>query len=654
MGITAWSAASPARSRLPRLAFFVAVLALLGGFVLWRNWPRPSSPAGTASPREANEDPRLTFATPFRNVRPHVKYVGNASCAVCHPDVARTYGQHPMGRSLTTVAALLAQENFTRAANNPFEAGGFRYSIRREAGRVFHQETAQDARGQAIDGIEAEVQFVLGSGAHGRAYLVNRDGFLFQSPVSWYTQKGGWDLAPGYTQDNAHFERPTPVTCLECHCNFAEVIPPSGHHFTEPIFRGLAIGCERCHGPGELHVRAREQGDAPEGVDFTIVNPRHLDHTLREAVCQECHLQGEFRILRRGRQPFDFRPGLPLHLFTSTFVLPPEQSENAKAVSHPEQMAVSRCYRESSGPNKLGCVSCHNPHQLPDPAEKVAYYRSRCLGCHTEQSCSIAPPQRRQQRSDDSCAGCHMSQRPSDVSHTPITDHRILRSPQSPPIVSPPARFLPGQVLLRHFHEEQLDPNDKEVLRDLAIALVGVTRNQVEDKRAVSRVVLPLLEEGLRRAPDDVATWESYSAALLMAGQPQGALAALRTVLDHEPERESALEDAARLAELLKEEDAAVAYRQRAVAVNPWSSVAHLRLGILLARRKEWPRALAAARDAVRINPADVQGRQLLVETLLRTGETQEARTQFGKLLALAPDKEEELRQWFAQHLPGG
>jgi hypothetical protein len=654
MVISASSAALPAYSRLPRLIVLVAVLVVLGGFVLWRNWPRRSSPAVPASLREGNEDPRLTYATPFRNVRPGVKYVGDASCAACHPDVARTYSQHPMGRSLTTVAALEAQENYTKAANNPFEAGGFRYAIRREAGRIFHQETALDARGQAIDSTEAEVQFVLGSGTHGRAYLINREGFLFQSPISWYTQKGGWDLAPGYAHENAHFERSTPVTCLECHCNFAEVIPPSGHHYAEPIFRGLAIGCERCHGPGELHVRAREQGEAPEGIDVTIVNPRHLDPTLREAVCQECHLQGEIRILRRGRSAFDFRPGLPLYLFTSTFVLPPDVSENAKAVSHPEQMAMSRCYRESSGQNKLGCVSCHNPHQLPDPAEKVAYYRSRCLTCHTEQSCSIPAAQRRQQRSDDNCAACHMAQRPSDVSHTPITDHRILRSPQSPPAISPPPRFLPGQVVLRHFHENLLEPNDKEVLRDLAIALVGVTRNQVEDKQAVTRVVLPLLEEGLRRVPGDVATWEAYSAALMMAGHPQDALAAVRTVLDQDPERESALEDAAGLAELLKEEDAAVTYRQRAVAVNPWSSVAHLRLGVLLGRRKEWPQALAAARNAVRINPASVQGRQLLVEALVRTGETQEARTQFGKLLALAPDNEEELRRWFAQQLPGG
>src|SRR5260370_3296766 len=43
-------------------------------------------------------DPRLTFGTPYRNVRPERKYVGSAQCATCHPDHAASHGQPPMGR----------------------------------------------------------------------------------------------------------------------------------------------------------------------------------------------------------------------------------------------------------------------------------------------------------------------------------------------------------------------------------------------------------------------------------------------------------------------------------------------------------------------------------------------------------------------------
>ena len=45
-------------------------------------------------------------------------------------------------------------------------------------------------------------------------------------------------------------------------------------------FRGHGIGCERCHGPGELHVAARGEEDG------TIVNPgrlcAHLDGSWDE------------------------------------------------------------------------------------------------------------------------------------------------------------------------------------------------------------------------------------------------------------------------------------------------------------------------------------------------------------------------------------
>ena len=42
----------------------------------------------------------------------------------------------------------------------------------------------------------------------------------------------------------------------------------------EKIQRG--IDCERCHGPGELHVKEKLAGivvDTANEIDFTIVNP---------------------------------------------------------------------------------------------------------------------------------------------------------------------------------------------------------------------------------------------------------------------------------------------------------------------------------------------------------------------------------------------
>src|SRR5258708_18429279 len=158
-------------------------LVVLAGVAGWRWWPRPSPPLG-GSPA-APGDPRLTFATPYRNVRPDVKYVGTDACATCHIEHAKTFRQHPMGQSLAPIARATPVERYDAAAKNPFDKLGFQYRVERRGERVIHHETAADAEGRPVVEAEAEVHYAVGSGAGGRTYLIDRDGFLFQSPITW-------------------------------------------------------------------------------------------------------------------------------------------------------------------------------------------------------------------------------------------------------------------------------------------------------------------------------------------------------------------------------------------------------------------------------------------------------------------------------------
>ena len=65
--------------------------------------------------------------------------------------------------------------------------------------------------------IEAEVRFALGSGTRGIAFLIERDGFLFQSPIAWFAQQGRWDISPGYgeftTAARTSSARSSPTAC---------------------------------------------------------------------------------------------------------------------------------------------------------------------------------------------------------------------------------------------------------------------------------------------------------------------------------------------------------------------------------------------------------------------------------------------------------
>jgi hypothetical protein len=502
--------------------------------------------------------------------------------------------------------------------------------------------------------MEAEVQYVVGSGQRARSYLINRDGYLFASPLSWYSQKSIWDLSPGYASNNPHFGRPIGPDCLFCHANQVEPVAHTENRYRQPLFRGTAIGCERCHGPGELHVQRRESNEDFAGMDDTIVNPRHLAQELREAVCQQCHLQGEQRVLRRGRDYFDYRPGLPLQLFFIDFVKPADPRGDTKFVGTVEQMYASRCFQESTGPDKLGCTSCHDPHKEPAADKKTAYFRTRCLSCHTEQACTLPPPVRLEKNKEDSCIDCHMPRTGSDVSHTSITDHRIPRWPEKAAQRRTASAWPQlGQIPLVPFPRGAIDPESKDLGRDLGIALVDLAEKQPDrTARQLSDMALPLLQTAVAADPADIAAWEAKGSALWYHGRLEEALTAFETVLKLVPEHESSLYLATTLALRMKRHDLARDWAERAIRVNPWRWQYYQTLAMVDSQEENWPDAIRACQDTLRLNPASLLARRVLVAGYLRTGARDKAKTEFAGLLSLSPaEQREAVRRWFERQL---
>jgi tetratricopeptide (TPR) repeat protein len=627
-------------TRLILLGLVFVLLALLA-FAWWRR--------GTGSTQREGLPP---FASPYQNVLPGVAYVGDETCAQCHPSQAASYRQHPMSRSLAPLARSESLERYDLSAHNPFESLGFQFMVERRPDAMLHQAIRRDLAGRVVVEVDAEIAFVLGSGTPGRSYLLNRDGYLFQSPLSWYTQKGAWDLSPGFEHSYPP-ERPVEVACLFCHSNQAEAVEDSRNRYRTPIFHGHGIGCERCHGPGALHVDSRRQDsdNRTEMPDWTIVNPRHLAAELREAVCQQCHLQGELRFVRQGRHAFDYRPGLPLHSYWAVFVRAPEFRDNQKAVGQVEQLADSRCFQASAG--NLGCISCHDPHHVPSVEQRLRYYRDRCLDCHQEQSCALPLDVRRRQNANDSCTACHMPRvQSSDIAHTAVTDHRLLRKPEN--AERGPRKRLglrAGEIPLVNFFEKELDLHDPAVSRDLGLALIDLTAQPIPGREALGPVGLALLEKSLSSSPDDAAAWEAKGSALALQGRKTEAVAAVETALARAPERESALEFAAELAEKMDRPTDAIAYLRRLRTVNPWLWECRYTLSKLLAKRREWQSALDECDAALRLNPTHEPARVLLILCCFRCGKEERARYEFQRLLALNPKHERTLGAWFTEQM---
>jgi predicted CXXCH cytochrome family protein len=356
--------------------------------------------------------------SPFLNTRLDAKYVGSAACRECHAQHAESFSHSAMGRSMAEID--LQREPPDAAFAHALSKR--RYEVRRKDGTMWHREllTSGTAPQEEVLLAEFPVKYVVGSGHHSLTYLVESDGFLMESPITWYRSTGTWGMSPGYDQaQQIGFQRETGQSCLVCHAGRSRALGGSMHkmEITE-----AGISCERCHGPGSLHVNRHKAKEplAAEEVDHTIVNPAHLSRELAEAVCQQCHLSGAAGIVPRERRLEDYRPGLPLQDFRHDFGL--ANNADMTVVGHVEQMHHSRCYQKSS---EFTCTTCHSPHNEPAPESKVAHFREICLKCHEEASCKVDPVRREKESASNDCVHCHMPQSKTDIPHLAFTHHRV-------------------------------------------------------------------------------------------------------------------------------------------------------------------------------------------------------------------------------------
>jgi Flp pilus assembly protein TadD len=581
---------------------------------------------------------RLNSGSAYQNTAVGVKYVGDKACVRCHAEIVAHFSHTPMGSSLSPVALASGNGGAGAGQNGQFEAQGLRYSVENRAGHTIHIESRHDASGRMVARNEAEVQYVLGSGRQAFAFLIERDGFLFESPITWYAAERKWQLSPSYERRNYHFQRPILEDCLFCHTNRVERASSALNRYRSPIFHGCAIGCERCHGPGEIHIRRSQVVD---GRDVSIVNPAKLEPAIADAVCEQCHLIG-LRVSRPDLGSDDYRPGLPFYRFWSAFVPAAESGDNRFA-SQAEQMHESRCYSASRG--RLRCVSCHDPHALPQPEEKAAYYRDRCLECHADRGCSLPGKLRLERKRGDDCTACHMPQSHSSNNiHVATTNHRIPRHANDrlghAPSGATPSRA--GRTLV-NFHRHLM--NDQERMaaeRDRGIALW-------REGRAGAAAALPLLEAALTLRPDDLPALEAKGEALGLLGRQEAGLVAYRESLSKDPFRETALGGAGKLASQSRRYVEAVSLWQRAIAINPWRSDYHAELALAQLQLGDWRSAADSCREVLRLNPAFVDVRKWLIRCYLHLGDTASAHRELEVVLGFDPPDRDELLRLFGE-----
>jgi predicted CXXCH cytochrome family protein len=506
---------------IPWLAVAVVALLAAGGVVVWR-WHAPADRREELPP--GFDLPPLS-ASPFLNASPSARYTGIQSCVECHPREHRSYRQTAHSRALGDLDPRAEPPD----GSFPHAASGQTCTIYRAEGKLRHRCAAGDSHGQEYVAEDHPIRFLIGSGRHTRSYLAEIDGFLCESPLTWYVSRQAWGMSPGYDRPNHRgFERAADATCLFCHAG--RTADPDRDYQRLTILE-QPIGCERCHGPGSLHVdqeRSIRDGTLPAAQrQATIVHPAHLTRSRGEALCAQCHLNADSAVTNRGRSLNDFRPGLPLSDFCVNYRLEGPDAQ-MKVVGHVDQLHLSRCWRESE---TLTCTTCHDPHAAAAPAPEQ--YRKVCLGCHADAACKLPRPERLRQNAANDCLACHMPRVGTDIPHVAFTHHRIgVHSGRSFPR-KPAGPTQPFPDLVAVDDVAHLSPSDQE--RNLGLAYFALSQRQTDPDAAVAyrdrgdRILRAVRSRGL---PDgDVA---AALARLRREDAPEAALQLAREALASE------------------------------------------------------------------------------------------------------------------------
>ncbi len=501
-----------------------------------------------------------------------------------------------------------------------------------------------------------QVNFIIGSGQHTNSHLQNINGYVHQMPMTFYTQKKKWDLPPGFENGvNTRFTRRIGLECMSCHNGFPDFVMGSENKYK--VVPG-GIDCERCHGPGSIHVQQKMAGhmiDTARMIDYTIVNPAKLPIDLQFDICQRCHLQGN-AVLKNNHSFFDFKPGKKLSDYISVF-LPKYKNADDEFImaSHADRLKQSACFIKSAEKaalsnslkpykNALTCITCHNPHvSVRETNPNV--FNDACNSCHQPQGkSSLTCTNKRYLLAKSgkgsatflNCVSCHMPSSGSiDIPHVTVHDHYIRK-----PLSTKEKEKIKSFLGLYAINEKQPDSLTKATAY-LQQYEKFEQREEYLDSAAKWLNVKQTGDEKLHTIVKLYFIQQNYSGILNLVKQKgESRLLNAWSRMSYDNKDAWACYHVAESFALLNNPAAALPWFKQACKLAPFHPDFRVKYGNALAGAGQTPAAIQEYETALKDYPKQIMALTNLGYLYLSQGHDKKAMDTYSKALAIDPDHE--------------
>jgi hypothetical protein len=309
-----------------------------------------------------------------------------AACAKCHVEALTqptTFMAHAL-EAVTTSKVLTEHPVLTTTV------GKYSYRIERKGSQSEYSVT------DGTDTVTMPIRWALGADfSIGQTYILEKDGQLFESRVSWFRELNGLGPTMGYVgsvpanlQDAAGrlLGLDEKLRCFGCHSTDAV-------HGKQLSLDHLIPGvqCAHCHQGTEAHLAAVDHGNQ-QGAPKELSRLMKLSAEEASNFCGQCHR-------------------------TWAEIAGEPNPSIANIRFQPYRLTGSKCYDPDDA--RISCLACHNPHH--DFNAQTVDFDKKCLTCHaggkpSAKACPVAK---------EKCVSCHMPKLELPGAHYKFTDHRI-------------------------------------------------------------------------------------------------------------------------------------------------------------------------------------------------------------------------------------